>query len=101
MIWDTETIEAIGGTGIDKGKEGKLEGLKLYNHKTQVETILPVKGLFFAIGGYILQYTRTFYTYHYYTHALLTCIHILMIIYIMCIYIIYFLLCISTDRGLI
>ena len=51
VIWDTETIEAIGGTGINKGKEGKLEGLKLYNHKTKVETVLPVKGLFFAIGG--------------------------------------------------
>ena len=50
VIWDTETIEAIGGTGIDKGKEGKLEGLKLLNHKTKVVTVLPVKGLFFAIG---------------------------------------------------
>lgn len=42
ILWNTEATEAVG--------ENALQGLKIINNKTQTESTLAVKGLFYAIG---------------------------------------------------
>lgn len=42
MVWDTVLLDAVG--------ENELEGVKLQNIKTGKESLLPAKGLFYAIG---------------------------------------------------
>ena len=42
FIWDSEVVEVLGET--------KVEGLKIKNKKTSEEEILPVEGVFVAIG---------------------------------------------------
>ena len=44
MVWDTVPVEVLGV------KEGAVSGLKVQNVKTGVESVLPVKGVFVAIG---------------------------------------------------
>ncbi len=43
-VWDSVPVEAIGV------KEGAVSGLKIKNVKTGAESVLPVKGIFVAIG---------------------------------------------------
>jgi len=43
-VWDSVPLEVMGV------KEGSVSGLKVKNLKTQAETVLPVKGIFVAIG---------------------------------------------------
>lgn len=42
MVWDTVLLDAVG--------ENELESVKLQNLKTGKESLLPAKGLFYAIG---------------------------------------------------
>lgn len=42
MVWDTVLVDAVGGN--------ELESVKLQNLKTGKESLLPAKGLFYAIG---------------------------------------------------
>ncbi|HEU0101077.1 MAG TPA: thioredoxin-disulfide reductase [Mycobacteriales bacterium] len=42
FVWDTEVLEALG--------QDRLEGVRLRNLKTGEESVLPVTGLFIAIG---------------------------------------------------
>jgi thioredoxin reductase (NADPH) len=44
MVWDTVPLEVLGVP------EGAVSGLKVKNLKTGVESVLPVKGVFVAIG---------------------------------------------------
>jgi thioredoxin reductase (NADPH) len=44
MVWDSVPIEVVGGNG------GSVTGLKIRNLKTGAESVLPVKGVFVAIG---------------------------------------------------
>lgn len=44
MVWDSVPVEAL---GVDAGG---VSGLKVRNVKTSAETVLPVKGIFVAIG---------------------------------------------------
>ena len=44
MVWDTVPVEVLGVP------EGAVSGLKVKNVKTGAESILPVKGIFVAIG---------------------------------------------------
>lgn len=44
MVWDTVPVEVLGVP------EGAVSGLKVKNVKTGVESVLPVKGVFVAIG---------------------------------------------------
>jgi thioredoxin reductase (NADPH) len=44
MVWDTVPVEVQGVA------EGAVTGLKLKNLKTNAESVLPVKGIFVAIG---------------------------------------------------
>ena len=44
MVWDSVPIEVVGGNG------GSVTGLKIRNVKTGAESLLPVKGVFVAIG---------------------------------------------------
>jgi thioredoxin reductase (NADPH) len=44
MVWDSVPTEVLGVS------EGAVNGLKVKNVKTGVETVLPVKGIFVAIG---------------------------------------------------
>ena len=44
MVWDTVPVEVLGVT------EGAVSGLKVKNIKTGDESVLPVKGIFVAIG---------------------------------------------------
>ena len=44
MVWDSVPVEAL---GVDSGG---VSGLKVRNVKTSTETVLPVKGIFVAIG---------------------------------------------------
>lgn len=44
MVWDSVPVEVQGGAG------GKVTGLKVRNVHTGAETVLPVKGVFVAIG---------------------------------------------------
>jgi thioredoxin reductase (NADPH) len=44
MVWDTVPVEVLGVP------EGAVSGLKVKNVKTGVESVLPVKGIFVAIG---------------------------------------------------
>ncbi|HEY8932149.1 MAG TPA: thioredoxin-disulfide reductase [Rariglobus sp.] len=44
MVWDTVPVEVLGV------KEGAVSGLKVKNVKTGAESVLPVKGIFVAIG---------------------------------------------------
>jgi thioredoxin reductase (NADPH) len=44
MVWDSVPIEVVGGNG------GSVTGLKIRNLKTGAESLLPVKGVFVAIG---------------------------------------------------
>jgi thioredoxin reductase (NADPH) len=44
MVWDTVPVEVLGVP------EGAVNGLRVQNVKTGVETVLPVKGIFIAIG---------------------------------------------------
>lgn len=44
MVWDTVPLEVMGVP------EGSVSGLKVKNIKTDAESILPVKGIFVAIG---------------------------------------------------
>lgn len=44
MVWDTVPVEVLGVP------EGAVNGLKVKNVKTGVESVLPVKGVFVAIG---------------------------------------------------
>lgn len=41
--WNTEAIDVY-------GKDGRMTGLKVYNNKERIESELPAKGLFYAIG---------------------------------------------------
>jgi len=41
--WHTEVVDAV-------GENGTMTGLRVRNRQTQVEHVLPVKGLFYAIG---------------------------------------------------
>lgn len=43
-VWDSVPVEVLGV------KEGSVSGLKVKNLKTNAETVLPVKGVFIAIG---------------------------------------------------
>lgn len=51
ILWDT-VVEEIQG-------EGKVEGVKLKNKKTQEESVLPVHGIFIAVG--IVPNSQSFY----------------------------------------
>ncbi|WP_367389423.1 thioredoxin-disulfide reductase [Lewinella sp. LCG006] len=42
IYWNTETKEVLGGE--------EVEGIRIYNNKTQEESTIPVKGFFVAIG---------------------------------------------------
>jgi thioredoxin reductase (NADPH) len=42
VYWNSETLEVLG--------EHKVEAVKLYNNKTEVETTIPVSAFFVAIG---------------------------------------------------
>ncbi|MET6996198.1 thioredoxin-disulfide reductase [Chitinophaga defluvii] len=42
VYWNSETLEVLG--------DGKVEGVKLLNNKTQAETVVPVSAFFVAIG---------------------------------------------------
>ena len=44
MVWDTVPLEVLGVP------EGSVSGLKIKNVKTGAESVLPVKGIFVAIG---------------------------------------------------
>ena len=44
MVWDTVPVEVLGV------KEGAVSGLKVKHVKTGAESVLPVKGIFVAIG---------------------------------------------------
>jgi thioredoxin reductase (NADPH) len=44
MVWDSVPLEVLGV------KEGAVSGLKIKNVKTHAESVLPVKGIFVAIG---------------------------------------------------
>jgi thioredoxin reductase (NADPH) len=44
MVWDSVPLEVVGGNG------GSVTGLKIRNLKTGAESLLPVKGVFVAIG---------------------------------------------------
>ena len=44
MVWDSVPVEVMGVS------EGSVNGLKVNNLKTNTESILPVKGIFVAIG---------------------------------------------------
>jgi thioredoxin reductase (NADPH) len=44
MVWDSAPVEVLGV------KEGGVTGLKIKNVKTNAESVLPVKGIFVAIG---------------------------------------------------
>jgi len=44
MVWDSAPVEVLGV------KEGGVTGLKIKNVKTNAESVLPVKGVFVAIG---------------------------------------------------
>ena len=44
MVWDSIPLEVLGV------KEGSVRGLKIKNVKTHAESVLPVKGIFVAIG---------------------------------------------------
>jgi thioredoxin reductase (NADPH) len=44
MVWDTVPVEVLGVP------EGAVSGLRVQNVKTGVESVLPVKGIFVAIG---------------------------------------------------
>ena len=44
MVWDSAPVEVLGV------KEGGVTGLKIKNVKTGAESVLPIKGLFVAIG---------------------------------------------------
>ena len=44
MVWDSVPVEVLGV------KEGAVSGLKVKNVKTGAESVLPVKGIFVAIG---------------------------------------------------
>jgi len=44
MVWDSAPVEVLGV------KEGGVSGLKIKNVKTGAESVLPIKGLFVAIG---------------------------------------------------
>jgi thioredoxin reductase (NADPH) len=44
MVWDTVPVEVLGVP------EGAVSGLKVKNVKTGIESVLPVKGIFVAIG---------------------------------------------------
>ncbi len=44
MVWDSIPVEVLGV------KEGSVSGLKVKNVKTGAESVLPVKGVFVAIG---------------------------------------------------
>jgi len=44
MVWDSAPIEVLGVP------EGSVSGLKVKNLKTNAESVLPVKGIFVAIG---------------------------------------------------
>ena len=44
MVWDSAPVEALGVA------EGAVSGLKVKNLKTGAESVLPVKGIFVAIG---------------------------------------------------
>ena len=44
MVWDSIPVEVLGV------KEGSVNGLKVKNVKTGAESVLPVKGVFVAIG---------------------------------------------------
>jgi len=44
MVWDSVPVEVLGV------KEGAVNGLKVRNVKTGAESVLPVKGIFVAIG---------------------------------------------------
>lgn len=44
MVWDTVPLEVLGVP------EGSVSGLRIKNVKTGVESVLPVKGIFVAIG---------------------------------------------------
>jgi thioredoxin reductase (NADPH) len=44
MVWDSAPVEALGVA------EGSVSGLKVKNLKTHAESVLPVKGIFVAIG---------------------------------------------------
>jgi thioredoxin reductase (NADPH) len=44
MVWDSVPVEVVGGNG------GSVTGLKIRNVKTGAESLLPVKGVFVAIG---------------------------------------------------
>jgi len=44
MVWDTVPVEVLGV------KDGAVSGLKVRNVKTHDESVLPVKGVFVAIG---------------------------------------------------
>ncbi|WP_414660022.1 thioredoxin-disulfide reductase [Horticoccus sp. 23ND18S-11] len=44
MVWDSVPVEVLGV------KEGAVNGLKVKNVKTGAESVLPVKGIFVAIG---------------------------------------------------
>jgi len=44
MVWDSAPVEVLGV------KEGAVSGLKIKNVKTGAESVLPIKGLFVAIG---------------------------------------------------
>jgi thioredoxin reductase (NADPH) len=42
VYWNSETLEVLG--------ESKVDGLKILNNKTNVETVIPLKAFFVAIG---------------------------------------------------
>jgi thioredoxin reductase (NADPH) len=44
MVWDSVPVEVVGGNG------GSVTGLKVRNVKSGAESVLPVKGVFVAIG---------------------------------------------------
>jgi thioredoxin reductase (NADPH) len=44
MVWDSVPVEVLGV------KEGAVSGLKIRHVKTNAESVLPVKGIFVAIG---------------------------------------------------
>jgi thioredoxin reductase (NADPH) len=44
MVWDSVPVEVVGGNG------GSVTGLKIKNVKSGAESVLPVKGVFVAIG---------------------------------------------------
>jgi thioredoxin reductase (NADPH) len=44
MVWDSAPVEALGV------KEGAVSGLKIKHVQTNVESVIPLKGIFIAIG---------------------------------------------------